>query len=258
MAKVNHTMSLSKILLGAMAIVFTQFSMPVLAETPGERVLRVMDSALTAGDDQYFVWQMTTRERGKPDRRIVFEVTIKGTEWRRIELLAPGDVKGIRYLVRSLTQMYVYLPAYRKVRRVASHVKDQSFMGSAMNQDEMAIVTFSEAMTPKLLSETDVHWKLEVKQREGKEFPYPKMVLDIHKKYKQPSRLEYYNDRNMHIKTETRTDWECDGEIFHARVMNMVDHRRNDIETTMEAKKWKVNTGVPDKFFTVRSLQRRR
>jgi len=230
---------------------------PARSESEAERVVRKMDETLTAGDDQYFVWEMITKEQGKPDRKLLFEVTIKGSEWRRIELLAPGDVKGIRYLVRSLTQMYVYLPAYRKVRRVASHVKDQSFMGSAMNQDEMAITVYGEANTVKMIEQTDRYWRVEFNEQPNKEFPYPRMVIDIDKKYYQPILLKYFNDRGMHIKTETRRDFHCIGEICHAKVMHMIDHRRNDIATTMLEKDWQVNTGTPDSFFSVRSLQRR-
>lgn len=233
-------------------------AVPARAETEAERVVRKMDQTLTAGTDQYFKWETITKEKGKPDRTMVFEVTIKGTEWRRIELLAPGDIKGIRYLVRTLTQMYVYLPAYRKVRRVASHVKDQSFMGTAMNQDEMAITVFGEANTVKMLEQTDEFWRIEFNEKPGKEFPYAKMIIDINKQYYQPIRLQYFNDRGQHIKTETRTDFHCKGELCHAQVMTMVDHRRNDISTTMIDRDCRVNQNVPDKFFTVRSLQRRR
>jgi hypothetical protein len=36
-----------------------------------------------------------------------------------------------------------------------------------------------------------------------------------------------------------------------------VDHTRNDMWTEIICHEWKVNTGVKDSFFTVRSLQRR-
>lgn len=34
--------------------------------------------------------------------------------------------------------MYVYLPAFGKVRRIASHTKDQGFLGLTFSQDDMA------------------------------------------------------------------------------------------------------------------------
>ena len=50
-------------------------------------------------------------------------------------------------LIRSPTQMYIYLPSFRKVRRVASHVQEQGFMGSAFDHAEVSLATYSDTFT---------------------------------------------------------------------------------------------------------------
>jgi len=230
------------------------------ADEKGEEIFKTMDRALTSADDQWFEYDFIIQKPGEADRTLVFQVTIKGTRLRRLHFLSPGDVKGMRFLVLSVTQMYVYLPAYRKVRRVASHVRDQGFMGSAHSQDDMSITVYGEFLAGRFLSEDDQTYTVEGTLREGKQFPYPRMVLTIDKKMYQPVKLLYYDDKGKHIKTETRTDWECieDGKICNPAIMKLVDHRRNDVTTILKRRKWKANQNVPDKFFTVRSLQRRR
>jgi outer membrane lipoprotein-sorting protein len=226
-------------------------------ESPGERVLRLMDEVMTQAQDQYFVHELVTQEPGKEPRIMKMRVRIKGKEWRWIEFFEPGDVKGMRILVRSVSQMYVYLPAYRKVRRVASHVRSQGFMGTTLSHDDVSTVTYSPLFTAKLLSENDTHWKIEASLKPGKDYPYHRLEFDILKNVKQPSEIRYFNDKGAKVKTEFRSNYDCDGTICNPKKLKMVDHNRNGMWTEITCHEWKVNTGVKDSQFTVRALQRR-
>jgi hypothetical protein len=217
-----------------------------------------MDEAMTKAKDQFLVYEIITKEPGKSESRLRFQVHIKGTKWRRLEFTDPGDVKGMRFLVRSLTQMYVYLPAYKRVRRVASHVRDQGFMGTAYSYDEMAIVTYGVAFTGELTGETETRWKMKCKRKPGTTYRYAVLELEIDKKMYQPVVIRYYNEKGVHLKTETRTGWNCEGVACRPIEMKIVDHTRGGMWSKMVCKDWKVNTGVKDSFFTVRSLQRGR
>ena len=142
------------------------------AEMSAAEVMARMDEAMTKAQDQFLVYEIITKEPGKSESRLRFQVHIKGTKWRRLEFTDPGDVKGMRFLVRSLTQMYVYLPAYKRVRRVASHVRDQGFMGTAYSYDEMAIVTYGVAFTGELTGETETRWNMKCTRKPGKTYRY--------------------------------------------------------------------------------------
>ena len=226
-------------------------------ETEGERIMKLMDAALTCVDDQMMEYELVSQKPGESQRAMRMVVYTKGTEWRRIEFLAPGDLKGTRVLVLSPSQMYVYLPAYRKIRRVASHTKDQGFMGTAYSNDEMSVVTYSPVFRGKLLRGTDTHWTIEGTRREGQEFSYPRMEFDIIKETQFPSEFRYYNDKGELVKTETRTDYTFQHGVWNPRVSRMVDHTRNGAWTSLIRRAFKPNLGLKDSFFTVRSLQRR-
>lgn len=234
------------------------FSTSSRADERGRQIIEKLDKLSTGPADQYFVFDMTTYEKGKDPSTMTFEVTIKGTRFRLVRFLAPGDIKGTRMLVRSLTQMYIYLPAYRRVRRIASHVRDQGFMGSAYSYDEMAIVTYGDVFNCDLASETDTHYKLKCKRKPDKEFHYPVMEMDIRKDNFRPDEIRFFNEKGVKLKTDYRTKYKCneDNSICNPQEMKLVDHTRGDLYTTMTCKKWKKNTGVKDSFFTVRSLQR--
>jgi hypothetical protein len=227
------------------------------ADEAGEKAIQTLDAAMTLAKDQYNEFKCTTQEPGSEQSHMQFSVHNKGIEWRRIEILAPGDAKGTRVLIRSFTQIYVYLPAYKKVRRVASHVRSRGFMGTTMSFDEMALATYGPYFTGKLLQETDTHWIVEANLKPGKDYPYPRLELEIIKEHGQASEIRYYNDKGAKLKTETRKKYDCKKKICSPKKIKMVDHVQGGKWTELTQVKWKVNTGVEDSFFTVQSLQRR-
>ena len=197
---------------------------PARAETPGEKVLRKMDEGMTKARDQHFVHKMVTKEPGKAKRVIKMDVHIKGKEWRHVKMLEPGDIKGMKILTLSLNKMYVYLPAYRKVRRVAGHAKEQGFMGTTFSQDEISIVTYSPTFKGKLLKETKTHWIVKATRRPGKEFRHKTLVFKIRKDLAMFDELKYYSEKGELMKTETRKDYDCKEGICQPKTIRLVDH----------------------------------
>ena len=230
---------------------------PAGADEAGVKALKALDDAITRSDDQYNKYEAITQEPGGEQSHLTFEVHNKGKDWRRIEILAPADTKGTRVLIRSLTQIYVYLPAHKKVRRVASHIRSRGFMGTTMSFDEMAISTYSPYFTANLLEETDTHWIVEAVIKPEADYPHPRLEIEIIKEHGQASTFRYFNDKGVKLKTETRDDWVCQKKICSPKKVKMVDHIAGGKFTELTRVKWKVNTGVKDSFFTVRSLQTR-
>lgn len=216
---------------------------PVLAKDSSD-ILAQVDDALTNAKDQAMEFELVTQEPGKAARNMVFKVFVKGREWRRIDFVAPGDVKGMRILVRSADNMYVYLPAYRKVRRVASHVKEQGFMGTAFSHDEMSLVTFGPTFTSKLVEEGDKFWKLALTRKEGSEFPYAKLNLEVRKDLKQPVEIQYFNEDGVKVKTEVRLGFKCQEGLCAPSVIKMTDHTRNNLVSELKMRKWSPDSGL--------------
>jgi hypothetical protein len=152
--------------------------------------------------------------------------------------------------------MYVYLPAYKKIRRIASHVRNQGFMGTAFSYDEISIVTYGDVFTGQLTGENDKEWMVTATRRPGQEFSYAKLEFVISKEFHQPTSVKYYNDKGVLLKTETRTGYECADSICTPKTLHLVDHTRNGLSSKMVWTSWKRNTGIADSAFTQRDLQR--
>jgi outer membrane lipoprotein-sorting protein len=227
------------------------------AAPKGQDVLTKMDVALTKAKDNIFTFDMVIQDPGKESREVVQKVYTRG-EKRYIVFLSPGDIKGTKMLSISRDKMYVYLPAYRKIRRVASHARSQTLFGADYTYDEMSTVTYADIYQAKSIKETATHYTVDASLRSGKEAPYKRIVFRVRKKEMLPDELRYYSAKGNHIKTETRSEFSCNKGACSAAKLKMVDHTRNDHWTTMQRKTWEVNTGFSERIFSLRNLQRGR
>jgi len=220
----------------------------------GPGVLVKMDESMSRAIDQYFEYDVVNEEKGRDPKVMELDVWIKG-EMRLTEFQAPGDMKGTKALVRSYDQMYIYLPAYNKVRRVASSMTSGGFMGTTFSNDDISTVLYGPVYEGALDSETDAAWVLVLTPRADAKTAYGKLLVTVDKKFIQPTTIQYFNRKDQHIKTETRSGYTCEGDVCNAESMKMVDHTRGDASTELVRRSWKVNTGIGDDEFSVRSLQ---
>lgn len=226
-----------------------------LADEKGDKALQAIDDAIfNKAKTQFLEYDAAINVKDKPTRQVKLGVYMKGDK-RFSEFLAPSDVKGTKVLILSPSQMYVYLPAFKKVRRIASHVTDQGFMGMNFAQDEMSITSYTKMYTAKVTSDDGKVLKLTLTAKEGAEAPYSKIDMTVDKAKNLPSELKYYSDTGAHVKTETRGDYTCEKEVCSPKMLKMVDHTKGDANTVLTRAKWKVNEDIPDSRFTKRALE---
>lgn len=225
------------------------------ADEKGDKALAAVDEAIfNKAKTQYLEYDASINVKDKPSRAVKLGVYMKA-EKRFSEFLAPSDVKGTKVLILSPSQMYVYLPAFKKVRRIASHVTDQGFMGMNFAQDEMSITSYTKMYSATLVSDDGKIVKLALKAKEGAEAPYAKIDMVVEKARMVPTELKYYSDTGAHVKTETRGDYTTDKEVTSPKTLKMVDHTKGDANTVLTRVKWKVNEDIPDSRFTKRALE---
>ena len=239
----------------ALGLIFVMGAPATAVAADAAAVLKGMDDALNRSDDAYFWYEMLDQQPGKDLRTLGLEVFMKGDK-RLTAFTAPADLAGTKVLILSPTQMYVYLPAFKKVRRVASHVTEQGFMGTTYTQDLLAIARYGEHYAPKLMKEDDASWMLELTEKPDGAGPYPKVQVSVRKKDYLPTKITYFNDKGQHVKTEERMDYQCKGEICAPHTMKLTDHTEGDHWTKLVQKEWKPNGGIKDRVFTRRNLAR--
>ena len=221
----------------------------------GPEVLATVDKNANATTDFTAAVSAVTAQPGKDPKQMAFQLyTAKGK--RMVAFSAPGDMKGTRVLVLSRTQMYVWLPAYNKVRRVASHVSDQGFMGTSFSDADMSTSVYGEVYDATLKAEDDQTWTLELPRKAGEKSPYAKLEMTVRKDLGLPSEIRYFNDKGQHVKTETRADYHCEQDACIPGTLTMVDHSRGELSTTLTQKVEAINAGLSEDVFSQRTPQR--
>src|SRR5262245_33568730 len=146
---------ISSITLGALAFAVP----PALAAEPSAKEIMEKVTVTRKLDGSEAVVKMTVTDDKKQSRERDITMATKlydggKTEKRIYRFLSPADVQGTSVLVfdyeSKADDVWIYLPALRKTRRVVSSQKSQSFMGSEFSYGDLnipAIDDFDYAMS---------------------------------------------------------------------------------------------------------------
>ena len=224
------------------------------ADAAGDKAVAAVDSAINRAKTQYLEYEALNQTPDKPDRKLSLAVWIK-EDIRLTEFLAPSDVKGTKVLIISPTQMWIYLPAFKKVRRVASHTTDQGFMGMTFSQDDLSLSSYGKWYEGKVASDDGKNEKLVLTPKKDQAPPYAKIEITAEKARNLPLEMKYYNASGTLLKTETRSNYTCEKDICAPAELKMVDHTKGGQSTVLSRKAWKPNVAVADSKFTKRALE---
>lgn len=242
------------LVLGATALAVLVPSETVRADPAGDKLLTSVEEALNRAKTQYFVYDISTQQPGKPETKQALELRMKG-EKSLFEYTAPADMKGIKVLVLSPTQMYVYLPAFGKVRRIATTATDQAFLGMTFSLEDFQ-TRWSGEYTATVLSESATQARIAATPKAGQQPLYGKIEFTIAKDRMVPIEIKYFNTGGTLVKTETRTGYTCQGNICTPAEQKMIDQTKGGMWTKLARKAWKVNEAMSDDLFSKRSLEK--
>jgi len=162
-------------------------------------------------------------------------------------------MQGTKVLILSPTQMYVYLPAFGKVRRIASHTRDRGFLGLAFSQDDLATTSYGAEYTGQIAAQTPAQLVLVLTAKDVPNAPYAKIEITVAKDHMVPLQFKYFDAEGANIKTETRSNYACAGAVCTPGEIKMVDNIKGNW-TRLVRKGWQQNVPIPDDAFSARSL----
>jgi hypothetical protein len=221
-----------------------------------QALLERTDQKHNAFEDQTIRIAMTI-EGGTNDGTTIETTThTKGKNRRAIRMHAPANLKGMGVVVKSRDEIYVRLPDSRKVRRVGSHAKRQTFMGTTWNFDDMSMIWLAPDYTAKVESKTDSHIVLKLTLKEGIDLQYTTVTAYVVRENLLIDQMKYFNDAGEHVKTQTRSDLKVSDagiSTFHNVVMK---DEKSKVVTRTKVLSEKVNSGLKDKMFGRRWLSR--
>ncbi len=232
---------------------------------------QIMEQALKKSSWKDMEGEITlilTNARGEQRIRKIKLYSRKRTEDENdmlMRFIAPADVKGTAFLIiehkNADDERYLYLPALRRVKRIASSGKGGNFMASDF--------TYYDIGRPKLNDWT--YNRLEDEQVKGydcykieclpasktiaKDTGYGKIIRWIRKDIQVTIKSEYYDRALRKWKVLTVPEVKKIAGVWFQTDMVMEDLQNNH-KSEMKFTNIKVNQNIPASFFSQRYLQR--
>jgi outer membrane lipoprotein-sorting protein len=194
--------------------------------------------------------------KGSGSRKIR-EITVyqKGSELRMVRFLSPADVRGVGFLRLDADQMYLYMPAFRKIRRIASSAQNQNFMGSDFTYEDMSQSKYSVDYTAKMIEEQDGQYVLELTPREDSDVSYSKLIMYADKDSHVYRKIEYYMGKDTPEKVLAVDEVEKIDGYWIGKRMQM-HSLKNGHKTLLEMHDIRFDQGLESSFFSQRNLKR--
>jgi hypothetical protein len=190
------------------------------------------------------------------------------TEKRLIRFLSPADVKGTGLLTfdyeKKDDDMWLFMPALRKTRRIVTTEKSKNFMGSEFSYADMTPPTL-EDFSYNILAEEEVKgvlcWKIEIIPKDedvADENGFSKRIAFIAKKDFVIRKAIYYDlDGELQKELEVKEVKEVDLKSHKYRPMHMIMvNKQNGRKSILIVDEIQFNPNVKDEYFTTRYLER--
>ncbi len=187
-----------------------------------------------------------------------------GLEKRFIRFIEPADVRGTSMLVvdnkNQADEMWIYLPALKKTRRIVSSEKGKSFMSSEFTNADMSSPPLSDFRNTHLANSGSGNlWIIESIPKDediADQYGYSRKLTWLDKENNQVRKMEFYNFDNELFKTiEIKSVYPFqDGKYMIKNMIasNVITERKSEINFTTINEKVKVE----DSFFSLQNLER--
>jgi outer membrane lipoprotein-sorting protein len=220
------------------------------------------------GDDNYSMMTMTLiNARGKQRvRQLKMWVKDYGKDSKSLMFFeSPADVKGSGFLQFTYDDpakeddSWLYLPALKRVRRIAGSGKDDNFMGSDFTYNDMGNRSIDEDTHTLLREEifdNERCWVV-ISQSKEENYMYSQVISWVRMANNVEKKVEFYDRQGDLLKVLVLSDVE-EIEGFWTPLRMEMDNLQEKHQTVLEFSEFKYNTGIQDNIFRQSTLERGR
>jgi len=224
------------------------------APTSADKILAEIDRRAAVFADREYQASMEIYGGGQLKKTLQFTMVMKGLDQQFLTFTAPGDIAGMKVLMEDAETLYVYMPEFKKVRRVAAHMQNQGFLGSTFTYEDMTQVQLSPFFNAKVSSHEGSETTLTLTAKNDKT-TYKRVDIVIDATKGGVTVLRYFDGAGKLVRQQNREGWmKIEGELMPTKV-TMADLKTGDI-TVVQLSDLKVNQGVEDDLFSRRMLLR--
>ncbi|HIO95812.1 MAG TPA: outer membrane lipoprotein-sorting protein [Campylobacterales bacterium] len=175
--------------------------------------------------------------------------------------LSPADIKGTKTLTHEHVDrdddQWLYLPALKRVKRIASRNRSGSFMGSEFSYEDIGNQNYKKFTYKGEAKEVELKGVLcyqGVRIPKDSNSGYTKQVSWVDKSSFLIQQIEYYDRKQELLKTAVFSDYKQIEGIWRVGKIVMTNHQ-NDKSTILTWKTEKLKAGLTAKEFNKRVLK---
>ena len=183
-----------------------------------------------------------------------------------IKFISPADVKGTAILVydyeNEADNMWIYMPALRKVRRVVSSERGKNFMGSEFTNADMSKPNIADFEYTILGSETyngKNCWKIEAKCKTSaieNENGFAKRISIIDKSNFLCYKVEFYNASSKPERIQTISNYKIQPNGKYYAYNMLMENVKTGRKSEMITDKFQSGSLLPESAFAPTALEK--
>ncbi|MEK6806155.1 MAG: outer membrane lipoprotein-sorting protein [Pseudomonadota bacterium] len=250
------------------AVLLAATALPAFAETPEAKGLAISRESEKRNDgygDTASTMQMILRNKaGSESKREIRNKTLEvsGDGDKSLVIFdEPKDVAGTALLTFSHKtdddDRWLYLPAVKRVKRIASNNKSGPFMGSEFAYEDLGSQE-PEKYTYKWIKDEKhdgkdcfVFERYPVDANSG----YTRQIVWMDKAEYRPLKIEFYDRKQSLLKTLTLSGYrQYLGKFWRADKLDVINHQTGK-STTLKFSNYKFKTGLDERDFDQSALQ---
>ena len=236
-------------------------SVTAAAQLSADQVLARMDELQRRNKSESAVIEMRLFDGDKEVQRreltVLSRTDDNGQTSAFVEFTSPPDIRGLRLLTVQAggdDDQRIYLPALRRVQRIAGSSREDRFAGSDLSYEDLR-VRDRDDYTSRMIDSTDSAWTIE-SDPEDDESPYSRIVAEIDKVRYVVIRAHYFDKKGRLAKILTASDFERYGsDVWKASKITMEDVRE-DRRTELVYRERDLDTEISPDVFSDRYLRR--
>uniref|UniRef100_A0A7V3PUI0 DUF4292 domain-containing protein n=1 Tax=candidate division WOR-3 bacterium TaxID=2052148 RepID=A0A7V3PUI0_UNCW3 len=217
----------------------------------GDEVLERMRQATIAADRRVEAVMKITDKNHRVQERVL-RMVMKGDEKILVWFLKPADLRGVSFMSTGRENMWVYLPAQGRVRRISGSAAEGSFGGSDFSYQEMANISFGNCQVQGeavlTVRNGDSAYQLLIDQQ-GK-----KSRLWVEKERFLPLQVEQLGNEAEVRKRITFADFRQINGVWLPWLIRLENFSRGSV-TELQLQKAELNIGIKDSYFTEENMK---
>ena len=227
----------------------------------GSEIAKMVDEKPTPKDMSNKTNMILTNSKGKSRTNTMASKSMDGNKKQIIWFLDPKDDKGVAFLKIEHDdkddEMRMWLPAFKKVRRISSKKKGDSFMGSDLSYEDMSNRDMSENEYVRLDDETvnEIEcYVLEIMPKKEAKSTYSKHISWIAKEGLYGVKENSF-DKRGELKKRKVFNFQKLKE-YHVIERVFVEDIQKNHTTEVTFSEVKVDSGIDKKLFQEKNLKR--